>query len=174
MESPFLNILNALSLYPPRNQAAIYLTLEYVNLGLGRVFPYTYFLPYDDDYYQMVECIFYKEGDEKLSRVLSLMRMDLETLIEPLQKAFTKTGKIRKNSKISPEELVPYGMMMDVMSRILKRFHTMTEAEINQLLEDRTQEENGMIYFNAIEKLSDGIAMDMMGNMMQFVEGSSF
>ena len=50
----------------------------------------------------------------------------------------------------------------------------MTEAEINQLLEDRTQEENGMTYFNAIEKLSDGIAMDMMGNMMQFVEGSSF
>lgn len=173
MESPFFNILNALSLYPPRNQAAIYLTLEYVNLGLGRVFPYTYFLPYDDDYCQMVECILYKESDDKLSRVLSLMRMDLETLIEPLQKAFTKTGKIRKNSKYSPEELVPYGMMMDVLSRILKRFHTMTEAEINQLLEDRTQERDGMIYFNAIEKLSDGIAMDMMGNMMQFVEGTS-
>jgi len=63
--------------------------------------------------------------------------------------------------------------MMDVLSRILKRFHTMTEAEINQLLEDYTQEEGGMIYFNAIEKLSDSIAMDMMGNMMQFVEGSS-
>ena len=173
MENPFLNILNALSLYPPRNQAAIYLTLEYVNLGLGGVFPYTYFLPYDDDYYRMVGCIIYKEVDDKLSRVLSLMRMDLETLIEPLQKAFIKTGKIRKNSKYSPEELVPYGMMMDVLSRILKRFHTMTESEINQLLEDCTQEDGGMIYFNAIEKLSDDIAMDMMGNMMQFVEGSS-
>ena len=49
----------------------------------------------------------------------------------------------------------------------------MTEAEINQLLEDYTLEEGGMIYFNAIEKLSDDIAMNMMGNMMQFVEGSS-
>lgn len=173
MENPFLNILNAISLYPPRNQAAIYLTLEYVNLGLGRVFPYTYFLPYDDDYYRMVECIIYKDSDDMLSRILSLMRMDLETLIEPLQKAFTKTGKIRKNSKHSPEELVPYGMMMDVLSRILKRFHTMTEAGINQLLEDYTQEAGGMIYFNTIEKLSDGIAMDMMGGMMQFVKGSS-
>ena len=121
----------------------------------------------------MVECIIYKDSDDILSRILSLMRMDLETLIEPLQKAFTKTGKIRKNSKISPEELVPYGMMMDVLSRILKRFHTMTEAEINQLLEDRTEEAEGMIYFNAIERLSDDIAMNMMGNMMQFVEGSS-
>ena len=45
-------------------------------------------------------------------------------------------------------------MMMDVMSRILKRFHTMTEAEINQLLEDRTQEENGMTYFNALKSLA--------------------
>lgn len=63
--------------------------------------------------------------------------------------------------------------MMDVLSRILKRFHTMPEAEINQLLEDYTQEEGSMIYFNAIEKLSDSIAMDMMGGMMQFVEGSS-
>ena len=121
----------------------------------------------------MVECIIYKDSDDILSRILSLMRMDLETLIEPLQKVFTKTGKIRKNSKISPEELVPYGMMMDVLSRILKRFHTMTEAEINQLLEDRTEEADGMIYFNAIERLSDDIAMNMMGNMMQFVEGSS-
>ena len=173
MENPFLNILNALSLYSHRGQAAIFLTLEYTNLGLGRVFPTTHFLPYEDDYYRMVESILYKEGDDKLSLFVSLMRMDLETLIEPLLKAFTKTGKIRKNSKYTPEELMSYAMMMDVLSRILKRFHTMPEVEINQLLEDYTQEEGGMIYFNAIEKLSDDIAMDMMGNMMQFVEGSS-
>ena len=59
--------------------------------------------------------------------------------------------------------------MMDVLSRILKKFHTMSEAEINRLLEDYTQED-GVIYFNAIEKLSDEIAMDMMGGMMESME----
>jgi len=34
------------------------------------------------------------------------------------------------------------------------------------LLDDYTQED-GRIYFNEIEKLSDEIAMDMMGGMMQ-------
>jgi len=107
MENSFLNILNALSLYSPRGQAAIFLTLEYTNLGLGRVFPTTHFLPYEDDYYRMVESILYKEGDDKLSLFVSLMRMDLETLIEPLLKAFTKTGKIRKNRNILQKNLCP-------------------------------------------------------------------
>ena len=169
MESPFSNILKAIPFYTPRNQAAIYITLEYVNLGLGKVFPYQDFLPYEDDYYTMLECIIYKESEEKLSRILSLMQMDLETLIEPLLKAFTKTGKIRKNSKFTPEDLVPYGMMMDVLTRILRKFHTMSEAEINHLLDDYTQEE-GTIYFNEIEKISDNIAMDMMKGMMPFME----
>ena len=169
MESPFSYILKALSCYTPRNQAAAYITLEYVNLALGRAFPYSHFPPYEDDYYRMLECIIYKESEEKLSRILSIMQMDLETLITPLQKAFTKTGKIRKNSKVSPELLVPYGMMMDVLRHILMKFHTLSEADINRLLEDYTQE-NGVIYFNAIEKLSDEIAMDMMGGMMESME----
>ena len=166
MQSPFSYILEALSCYTPRNQAAAYITLEYVNLALGRAFSYSHFFPYEDDYYRMLECILYKESEEKLSRVLSIMQMNLEILIPPLQKAFTKTGKIRKNTKISPEDLVPYGMMMDVLSRILKKFHTLSEADINRLLDDYTQED-GVIYFNAIEKLSDEIAMDVMGGMMQ-------
>ena len=173
MESPFSSILKALSCYTPRNQAAVYITLEYVNLGLGNVFPYSCFPPYEDDYYRMLENIFYKESEEKLSRILSLMQMDMETLISPLQKAFTKTGKLRKNSKFSPELLVPYGMMMDVLTRILKKFHTMSEAEINRLLDDYTQED-GRIYFNEIEKLSDEIAMDMMGGMMQSMDNNGF
>ena len=97
------------------------------------------------------------------------MQMDLETLMSPLQKAFTKTGKLRKNSRFSPDILVPYGMMMDVLTRILKKFHTMSEAEINRLLDDYTQED-GVIYFNEIEKLSDEIAMDMMEGLMQSME----
>ena len=60
----------------------------------------------------------------------------------------------------------PYGMMMDVLTRILKKYHTMTESDINRLLDDHTQED-GVIYFNEIETLSDEIAMDMMGGMMK-------
>ena len=58
---------------------------------------------------------------------------------------------------------------MDVLTRILKKFHTMSEAEINRLLDDYTQED-GVIYFNEIEKLSDEIAMDMMEGLMQSME----
>ena len=169
MDSPYSYILKALSCYTPRNQAAVYITLEYVNLGLGKVFSYSHFPPYEDDYYRMLECVLNKESEEKLSRILSLMQMDLDTLAFPLLKAFTKTGKIRKNTKISPELLLPYGMMMDVLQRILMKFHTLSEADINRLLDDYTQED-GVIYFNAIEKLSDEITMEMMGGMMQSME----
>lgn len=173
MESPFSNILEGLSCYTPRNKAAIYIALEYVDLGLGKVLPYSHFPPYEDDYYSMLECIIHKESEEKLSRILSLMQMDLETLLSPLQKAVTKTGKLRKNSKFSPEYLVPYGMLIDVLARILKKFHTMSEAEINRLLDDYTQEDD-VFYFNEIEKLSDEIAMDTMGGMMLSMANNEF
>lgn len=163
------DLLDVITFYTPRNQAAIYLTLEYVNLGLGSVMPYVGFLPYEDDYCRMVEHIYRGESDEVLSRILSIMTDDLRTLVTPLEKSYTKTGRIRKNCRLSPELLMNYGVMMDTIHRILKIFHTMSESDINRLLEDRTLE-GSVLYFNEIEKLSDRIIMDMMGEMMRFVK----
>jgi len=55
---------------------------------------------------------------------------------------------------------------MDAISRILKIFRTMTEDDINRLLSDRTQEDC-VLYFNEIEKISDGIIEELMGGMMK-------
>lgn len=99
------DILNAITLYTPRNQAAIFITLEYVNLGLEKVMPYSDFYPYEDDYYRMIEHICSKGSDEQLIRILELMMMDLRCLVAPFEKSITKTGKIRKNSKYSPHHL---------------------------------------------------------------------
>ena len=159
------DILNAITLYTPRNQAAIFITLEYVNLGLEKVMPYSDFYPYEDDYYRMIEHICSKGSDEQLIRILELMMMDLRCLVAPFEKSITKTGKIRKNSKYSPDHLIPYGIMMDALIRIMKKFHTMSECNINHLLEDRTIE-NGILYFHEIEKLSDCIIVEMMNEMM--------
>ena len=108
-------------------------------------------------------------SDEVLSRILSIMTSDLRTLVDPLAKSLTKTGRIRKNCRLSPELLMNYGMMMDTIHRILKIFHTMSESDINRLLEDRVLE-GSVLYFNEIEKLSDRIIMDMMEKMMRFVK----
>ena len=81
------DLLDVITFYTPRNQAAIYITLEYVNLGLGRVMPYVGFLPYEDDYYRMVEHICSGGSDEILSRILSVMTSDLRTLVTPLKKS---------------------------------------------------------------------------------------
>ena len=45
----------------------------------------------------------------------------------------------------------------------------MSEAEINHFLDDYTQED-GVIYFNETEKLSDKIAMDMMGELQEWTK----
>lgn len=160
------DLLDVITFYPARAQAAIYITLDYVNQGLGKVMPYDGFFPYEDDYYRMVEYICFGESEEGLSVVVSLMMDDLRILTTPLSKSVTKTGKIRKNSKCSPEELMSYGVMMDAINRILKVFRTMTEEDINRLLESRTQD-GSMLYFSEIEKISDGIIMDLMGGMMK-------
>lgn len=159
------DILDAITFYTPRNQAAIFITLEYVNLGLEKVMPYSNFYPYEDDYYRMIEHICSEGSDEQLSRILELMMMDLQCLVAPFEKSITKTGKIRKNSKYSPDLLILYCIMMDALMRIMKKFHTMSESDINQLLKDRTIE-NGILYFHEIEKLSDCIIVEMMSGMM--------
>lgn len=160
------DLLDVITYYTPRNQAAIFLTLEYVNMGLGKVMPYVGFFPYEDDYYRMVEHIcMEKPDDEILSRILEIMMMDLRTIVGPMEKCFTKTGRIRKNSKYSIDNLMSYCTMMDAVKRILKIFSTMPEADINRLLDDRTLED-GVLYFNEIEKLSDRIMLDMMNGMM--------
>lgn len=156
------DLLDVITFYPARAQAAIYITLDYVNQGLGNVMPYDGFFPYEDDYYRMVEYIWANESDERLSVIVSLMMDDLRIITNPFAKSITKTGKIRKNSKYSPEELMSYGVMMDAVNRILKVFRTMTEEEINCMLESRIQE-GCVLYFNEIEKISDGIIMDLMG-----------
>ena len=159
-------MLDVITFYPPRGQAAIYLTLEYINLGLGKVMPYDVFFPYEDDYYRMVDLIWTDGSDEKLATIVSLMMDDLRIVTAPFEKSITKTGKIRKNSKCSPEALMSYGVMMDAVSRILKIFRTMTEDDINRLLNDRTQE-GSVLYFNEIEKISDGIIEELMRGMMK-------
>ena len=58
---------DVITFYPACGQAAIYLTLDYVDQGLGKVMPYNGFLPYEDDYYQMVEAVCLGESDEILS-----------------------------------------------------------------------------------------------------------
>ena len=125
------DLLDVITFYPARAQAAIYITLEYVNLGLGKVMPYEGFFPYEDDYYQMVEYIWAGESDEKLSVIASLMMDDLRIITAPLAKSITKTGKIRKNSKYSTEEFMSYGVMMDAINRILQIFRNMDEATVN-------------------------------------------
>ena len=160
------DLLDVITYYPASGQAAIYLTLDYVDQGLGKVMPYNDFLPYEDDYYRMVESICSGESDEVLSRIVSLMMDDLRIVTTPLAKSLTKTGKVRKNSKYAPEELLSYGVMMDAINRILRIFRTMTEADINRLLESRKME-GRVLYFEEIEKLSDGIIVDMMGEMMK-------
>ena len=45
----------------------------------------------------------------------------------------------------------------------------MSEDTINHLLDDRTLD-GGVLYFSEIEKLSDGIIMDLMGGMMKFTQ----
>lgn len=45
----------------------------------------------------------------------------------------------------------------------------MTETDINRLLNDCTLK-GSILNFNEIEKLSDGIAMDLMGGMMKTME----
>ena len=160
------DLLDVITFYPARAQAAIFLTLEYVNLGLGKVLPYDGFLPYEDDYYRMVEHIWADKSDEGLSAIVSLMMDDLRIVVTPMQASLTKTGRIRKNSRFSPEELIPYGVMMDAICRILETFKTMSETDINRLLNDRSQE-GRVLYFNEIEKISDRIIMDLMDGMMK-------
>lgn len=116
------DLLDVITFYPVRVQAAIYITLDYVNQGLGHVMPYDGFSPYEDDYYRMVEYIWANESDERLSVIVSLMMDDLRIITNPFAKSITKTGKIRKNSKYSPEELMSYGVMMDAVNRTLKVF----------------------------------------------------
>ena len=58
--------------------------------------------------------------------------------------------------------------MMDALIRIMKKFHTMSECNINHLLEDRTIE-NGILYFHEIEKLSDWFIVEMMNEMMNTI-----
>lgn len=164
------DLLDVITFYPPRNQAAIYIALEYVNTGLGKAMVYDHFLPYEDDYYRMLECLTGNGSDEKLSIITSLLMMDLRTLTAPLQKCITQTGKIRKSTKYTPEYLMSYGIMLDALNRILKVFHTLPETSINHLLEDRTMED-GVLYFHEIEKISDGVIMEMMKGMMEFVRG---
>ena len=166
------DLLDVITFYPARGQAAIYLTLDYVDQGLGKVMPYNGFLPYEDDYYRMVEHICSGSSNEILSRILSLMMDDLRILVEPLKKSFTKTGKVRKNSKYSPEYLMSYGVMMDAINRILQKFRTMTENDMNRLLESRKME-GRILYFEEIEKLSDGIIVDLMGEMMKSMKMDS-
>lgn len=163
------DLLDVITFYTPRNQAAIYITLDYVDQGLGKVMLFDGFFPYEDDYYRMVEYICSEESDERLSVILSLMMDDLRILTKPLDKSITKTGKIRKNSKCSPEYLMSYGVMMDAINRILQLFSKMSEDAINHLLDDRTLD-GGILYFSEIEKLSDGIIMDLMGGMMKFTQ----
>lgn len=173
MMLPINNLFEAISLYPVRNQVAIYITLDYINLGLDRIMPYNYFLPYEDDYHYMLEKFCAGASDEELSRMVSLLVMDLETLLAPIQKAFTKTGKIRKNCKLSEQTMISYGILLDALQRILKHFHTLTEQEINHLLEDR-EIHNGRIFFNTIEELSDQIISDMFGGMIGITRVPNF
>lgn len=42
----------------------------------------------------------------------------------------------------------------------------MTEEDINRLLENRAQE-GSVLYFSEIEKISDGIIVDLIGGMMK-------
>lgn len=169
MNDSLSNLFNAIALYPIRNQVAIFITLDYINLGMDRVMPYNYFLPYEDDYHSMLEKLCSDATDEELSRMISLLVMDLETLLSPMQKAFTKTGKVRKNCKMSESTLMSYGLLLDALQRILKHFHTLSEQEINQLLEDREIDE-GCIYFNSIEELSDEIIAAMFGGTINITK----
>ena len=166
------DLLDVITFYPACGQAAIYLTLDYVDQGLGKVMPYNGFLPYEDDYYQMVEAVCLGESDEILSRILSLMMDDLRIVTTPLAKSLTKTGKVRKNCKYAPEALLSYGVMMDAINRILRIFRTMTEADIKCLLESRKME-GRVLYFEKIEKLSDGIIEEMMGEMKKAMKMDS-
>lgn len=169
MNNSLSNIFSAISLYPTRNQVAIFITLDYINLGMDRVMPYNYFFPYEDDYHSMLERLCADAIDEELSRMVSLLVMDLETLLAPMQKVFTKTGKIRKNCKMNESTMMSYGLLLDALQRILKHFHTLSESEINELLEDREIDE-GCIYFNSIEELSDEIIADMFGGMVNITK----
>lgn len=123
--------------------------------------PYDGFFPHEDDYYLMVGLICSDESNEKLATIVSLMMDDLRIVTTPFEKSITKTGKIRKNSKCLPKDLMSYGVMMDAVSRILNVFRTLTEVDINSLLNDRTLE-GSVLYFNEIEKISDGIIEDLM------------
>ena len=90
----------------------------------------------------------------------------------PLAKSLTKTGKVRKNSKHAPEKVLSYGVMMDTINHILKRFRTMTDDDINRLLESRKME-GSILYFEEIKKLSDSIIMDLTGGIMKSMKMDS-
>ena len=62
-------LLDVITFYPAHIQAAIYITLDYVDQGLGKIMPYNGFLPYEDNYYRMIEHI----SEDILYRIVSLM-----------------------------------------------------------------------------------------------------
>ena len=62
--------------------------------------------------------------------------------------------------------------MMDAINRILRIFRTITAADIKRLLESRKME-GRVLYFEEIEKLSDGIIEEMMGEMKKAMKMDS-
>lgn len=163
---PYADIIGK---YPLKGQAAIFLILESVNIGIDNMLPLTEWPPYDYDINLLVKAVVGKRHDDSLHTPVSLVLMDFRSTIELLPDLLNGIDSGKYQMEHNHERIMNYATMIEVVHEILIMMSKKTEEEVDVLLNDITTEA-GLPCFPSIEAIADGIIRKVTSHLEEFIE----
>ena len=109
---PYADIIDKYSI---KAQAAIYVILEEVNIGMNSTLPITEWPPYDYDIQMLVDSVVSKQYDHEFETSVTTVAMDFRDTMENLPKLVEGIKKGKYKLENNEDRLMNYGTMVDVV-----------------------------------------------------------
>ena len=134
-------------------------------MGLPSPLPLNDFLPFDDDFHNLLEQVCTSAPEQTWKPLVKQLANDARIVLSTIPDMMKEMQNKNYDFDTMPMGffLNSIGLMMlaSALQHTLKTVSTMSEKEVNRLLNDRSQE-GGIVYFNALEKLADKIILQVM------------
>ena len=158
-------LIDCVEKYPVKSQALIWFLINNISMGLPSPLPLNDFLPFDDDFHNLLEQVCKSAPEQAWKPLVKLLANDARVVLSTIPDMMKEIQDKNYDFDNMPMGFFfnSIGLMMlaSALKHTLKTLSPMTEKEINRLLNDRTQN-GGIVYFNALEKLADKIILQVM------------
>ena len=158
-------LIDCVEKYPVKSQVLIWFLINNISMGLPSPLPLNDFLPFDDDFHNLLEQVCTSAPEQTWKPLVKLLANDARMVLSTIPDMMKEMQNKNYDFDTMPMGffLNSIGLMMlaSALQHTLKTVSTMSEKEVNRLLNDRSQE-GGIVYFNALEKLADKIILQVM------------